>query len=106
MKAQSALRRGGALLVLVLVLAAWPTTTVAATSTSARKTTVSQSVTPARHARGNAAHRSRRLRRPPGGVVYARNAILLDTNTDSVLYEKNSQTQAPIASLTKLMTAL
>jgi D-alanyl-D-alanine endopeptidase (penicillin-binding protein 7) len=102
---QSALRRGGALL--VLVLAAWPTTTFAATSTSARKTTVAQRVAPARHAsRGAAIHRTRRLRRPPGGVVYARNAILLDTNTDSVLYEKNSQTLAPIASLTKLMTAL
>ena len=102
---QPALRRCGALL--VLVLAAWPTMTVAATSASSHRTTVSTRVAPARRAANRTAiHRARRLRRPPGGVVYARNAILLDTNTDSVLYEKNAQDPAPIASLTKLMTAL
>ena len=102
---QSALRRGGALL--VLVLAACPTMTVAATPAPARRATVSRSVAPARRASNRTAIRhARRLRRPPGGVVYARNAILLDPSTDSVLYQKNAQDLAPIASLTKLMTAL
>ena len=94
-----ALRRGGALLLLLIV--AWPTMTVAATPQS---TSVGSTVSaPARRA---PARHGRTLRRPPGGVVYARNAILLDPLTDSVLYEKNSETPAPIASLTKLMTAL
>ena len=93
-----ALRRGGALL--LLMITAWPTMTVAATTDSS---TAGSTVSGAgrRHA-----HHARTLRRPPGGVVYARNAILLDPVTDSVLYEKNSEAQAPIASLTKLMTAL
>jgi D-alanyl-D-alanine endopeptidase (penicillin-binding protein 7) len=46
-----------------------------------------------------------RLPPPPGGV-YARNAILLDPATGEVLYEKNSSRSVPIASLTKLMTAM
>ncbi|MGH7730909.1 MAG: D-alanyl-D-alanine carboxypeptidase family protein, partial [Candidatus Eiseniibacteriota bacterium] len=45
-------------------------------------------------------------RAPPGGVVWARNAIVLDPATGAVLYEKNAGTSAPCASLTKLMTAL
>ena len=48
----------------------------------------------------------RHRRGPPGGVVYARNAILVDPFTGEVLYEKNSGAAAPIASLTKLMTDL
>jgi D-alanyl-D-alanine endopeptidase (penicillin-binding protein 7) len=39
-------------------------------------------------------------------VVWARNAIVLDPATGAVLYEKNAGASAPIASLTKLMTAL
>ncbi len=102
-----ALRRGGALLLLVLV--AWPTTTVAATPAPSR---ISSSSTSTRIAatraslKRTAVRHARRLRRPPGGVVYARNAILLDPTTDSVLYQKNAETPAPIASLTKLMTAI
>jgi D-alanyl-D-alanine endopeptidase (penicillin-binding protein 7) len=93
-----ALRPGTALL--LVLLAAWPTMTVAATPTSPEPAVAhapSKQHTP-RH--------SRHLRRPPGGVVYARNAILLDPLTDSVLYQKDAETPAPIASLTKLMTAL
>src|ERR1051326_948056 len=45
-------------------------------------------------------------RPPPPGGVYARNAIVLDPATGEVLYEKNSSRSVPIASLTKLMTAL
>ena len=96
-----ALRSCGALL--VFLLAASPAETVAATA----KSPPAQRVGSATRHRTTAAHtRSRRLRRPPGGVVWARNAILLDPYTDSVLYEKNSETPAPIASLTKLMTVM
>jgi D-alanyl-D-alanine endopeptidase (penicillin-binding protein 7) len=38
--------------------------------------------------------------------VYARNAVVLDPTTDQILYDKNSSDTAPIASLSKLMTAL
>jgi D-alanyl-D-alanine endopeptidase (penicillin-binding protein 7) len=38
--------------------------------------------------------------------VYARNAVVLDPTTDQILYDKNSEDMAPIASLSKLMTAL
>jgi len=48
--------------------------------------------------------RHRRARRPPPGGVYARNAIVIDPATDEVLYEKNSASAVPLASLTKLMT--
>lgn len=52
-------------------------------------------------------HRRRSRRRlPPPGGVYARNAILLDPTTGEVLFEKNSSRSVPIASLTKLMTAM
>jgi len=45
-------------------------------------------------------------RRPPQGGVYARSAIVLDPATGQVLFEKNSDRVAPIASLTKLMTVM
>ena len=52
-------------------------------------------------------HRRVHHRRPPPvGGVYARNAILLDPATGEVLFEKNSSRSVPIASLTKLMTAM
>jgi D-alanyl-D-alanine endopeptidase (penicillin-binding protein 7) len=102
-----ALRRGGALLLLLLM--ACPTMTVAATPApshpSSRSAPTGLSATH-RPVRRTALRRARRMRRPPGGVVYARNAILLDPTTDSVLYQKNAETPAPIASLTKLMTAI
>jgi len=50
--------------------------------------------------------RRRAPRRPPQGGVYARSAIVLDPATGQVLFEKNSDRTAPIASLTKLMTAM
>ena len=68
------------------------------TSLSASKGT-SPSSTRKKHAR-------RRARRPPPGGVYARNAILIDPSTGEVLFAKNSDRSVPIASLTKLMTAL
>jgi D-alanyl-D-alanine endopeptidase (penicillin-binding protein 7) len=56
-------------------------------------------------ARKGTRHRSSR-RLPPGGVVYARNAIIIDPSTSEVLYQKNAGTSAPCASLTKLMTTM
>jgi D-alanyl-D-alanine endopeptidase (penicillin-binding protein 7) len=50
--------------------------------------------------------RHRRARRPPEGGVYARHAVVIDPSTDEVLYEKNAATTVPIASLSKLMTAM
>jgi D-alanyl-D-alanine endopeptidase (penicillin-binding protein 7) len=56
------------------------------------------------------AHRTSRRRHrplaPPPGGVYARNAVVIDLATDKVLFEKRSEQTVPIASLTKLMTAL
>jgi len=51
--------------------------------------------------------RRRRARRaaPPGGV-WSRSAVVVDPATGQVLYEKNAARSVPIASLTKLMTAL
>jgi len=59
-----------------------------------------------RHSRRRGTVRARRHRVPPEGGVYARNAILLDPMTGEVLFEKNSSRSVPIASLSKLMTAL
>src|SRR5512146_3542992 len=58
------------------------------------------------HAAATRHRRVRRRRLPPPGGVYARNAILLDPTTGEVLFEKNSSRSVPIASLTKLMTAM
>lgn len=52
------------------------------------------------------AHGRRRHHEPPAGGVYARNAILIDPSTGEVLFAKNAASSVPIASLTKLMTAL
>ena len=38
--------------------------------------------------------------------MYARNAVVIDLATDQVLFEKKSDQPVPIASITKLMTAL
>jgi D-alanyl-D-alanine endopeptidase (penicillin-binding protein 7) len=43
---------------------------------------------------------------PPPDGVFARNAILLDPATGEVLFEKNASRSVPIASITKLMTAM
>jgi len=53
-----------------------------------------------------ATRRRRARRRLPADGVFARNAILLDPSTGEVLFEKNSSRSVPIASLTKLMTAM
>lgn len=53
-----------------------------------------------------ARHKTRRARRPPPGGVYARSAIVLDPATGEVLFSKDADRATPIASLTKLMTAM
>jgi len=50
--------------------------------------------------------RKHRVRRSPPGGVWSRNAIVLDSATGEVLFEKNSDLSVPIASLTKLMTTM
>lgn len=104
------LRAGAALLLCAML--AWPATTANAASrstatTSAKKTSVSpakrKASTSSRAAASRA--RSRRAALPKDGV-YSRNAILVDPTSGEVLFEKNSGRSVPIASLTKLMTAL
>jgi D-alanyl-D-alanine endopeptidase (penicillin-binding protein 7) len=93
---------------LLVVLAACPTTMAgAATSRSKAANTPAMhaAAAPARTARRHV-RRYRVRRAPPGGVVWARNAIVLDPATGEVLFEKNSGAAAPCASLTKLMTTL
>jgi serine-type D-Ala-D-Ala endopeptidase (penicillin-binding protein 7) len=51
-------------------------------------------------------HHRHRVRRAPPGGVWARNAIVLDPATGEVLFEKNSDSSVPIASLSKLMTMM
>jgi D-alanyl-D-alanine endopeptidase (penicillin-binding protein 7) len=111
-----ALRAWGALLLIALVACPAMTADAATrthhrhtkTRTTAGATTRSTRRAPARRgvvARRAHARRHHRLP-PPRGGVYARNAIVLDPATDRVLFEKQSDQTVPIASLTKLMSAL
>jgi len=124
-----ALRVWGALLLIALL--AWPAMTADAATRSHRRTkpraapTASAQVakkaparravvargtkrTGAKHAVATRRSRSRRHRAlaPPRGGVYARNAVVIDPATDEVLFEKQSLQTVPIASLTKLMSAM
>ncbi len=109
-----ALRVGGALLLVALVasptttVGAAPATTKSSSKSSAQVTASSRGV---KHKRARRSTRrrvaARRHRRPPPrGGVYARNAVVLDPATDQVLFEKQAGETVPIASLTKLMSAL
>lgn len=62
----------------------------------------------AKHAVATRRAKSRRHRAlaPPRGGVYARNAVIIDPATAEVLFEKQSLQTVPIASLTKLMSAM
>src|SRR5262245_44228533 len=96
------LRRYGALLLLALIVGpATPAESATSRTRSSGSTSLQKAGSPVRHARRRSGRRA-----PPGGVVWARNAIVLDPATDTVLYEKNAGASAPCASLTKLMTAL
>ncbi len=104
---RNGLRRSGALFLVVLSLS--PAMTAEATTAKGRSTgsTGIQASKPEATATKKRRVKRRTVRRaPPGGVVWARNAIVLDPATDVVLYEKNAGASAPCASLTKLMTAL
>jgi D-alanyl-D-alanine endopeptidase (penicillin-binding protein 7) len=90
---------------LLALLVALPTMTVGQpTPAAASKQTVIQNAsTSTKKSRRSA---RRRARKPPPGGVYARNAVVMDPSTGEILYEKNGSTSVPIASLTKLMTAM
>ena len=77
---------------------------VAATSHAAPASRVSVRTTHRKPTRKVA--RARRARRAPPGGVYARCALIMDPMTGTVLYQKNADRSAPIASITKLMTAM
>lgn len=53
-----------------------------------------------------ATSKRRRRRGPPDGVVYSRHAYLYDPGTGEILFEKGADRSVPIASITKLMTAM
>lgn len=101
-------RPWGALLLAALL--AVPTTMVAEAATSSTPSksapkTIAKGTTGTKSKTGST--RKRRARRaPPPGGVYARNAIVVDPVSGEVLYEKNASRAVPIASLSKLMTAL
>jgi len=88
-------------LTVLIVAAVLPEATPAQAATK-KHTTVGSKVA-ARH-RSSVARR--RARRAPVGGVYARYAVVIDPVTERVLYEKNAEVTTPIASLTKLMTAM
>lgn len=50
--------------------------------------------------------RRRARRAPPDGVVWARHAVVIDPSSGDVLFSKNARTVVPIASLSKMMTAI
>ena len=76
----------------------------AANSVAAKRSRHTVSTT--RHKTTRHVSRARRARRAPPGGVYARCAVVIDPVTGTVLYEKNADRAAPIASITKLMTAM
>ena len=104
------LRTGGLLLLCVLIV--MPATMANAATSSSTKTSSSKASVSASKGRASATTRKRTTRRRarqapiPKDGVYSRNAILIDPASGEVLYEKNSSRAVPIASLTKLMTAL
>jgi len=103
----SGLRRYGALLLVTLTVC--PSTTAEAATSKSRGTAkagIHASGPVAKATTKRCVSRRTGRRAPPGGVVWARNAIVLDPATDTVLYEKNAGASAPCASLTKLMTGL
>jgi D-alanyl-D-alanine endopeptidase (penicillin-binding protein 7) len=82
-----------------------------ASKTPARKTTVKRAkTTRAKVTKKRTTRRSKgRVRRVvarSSNYVNARAAVVIDAQTGEVLYDKNSGTPMPIASLTKLMTAM
>jgi len=97
-------RRGLGSLFLAVMIAFSATMADAATTRKKTRTSVHRT---AKAGKAGKRHRVRRARRgPPGGVVYARSAVVYDPVTNEVLFQKNAAASVPIASLTKLMTAM
>jgi len=83
------------------------TSTKTTTKSTAHKTTRHKSTTTAHRTTVHlTTHRHSRAWVRPAGYVNARAAVLIDAQTGEVLYDKNADTPMPIASLTKLMTAM
>jgi len=76
-------------------------------ASAGRKSTAKKSVRKKATAKKRTTRGKRRARAPrnPNGVN-ARAALVIDARTGEILFDKNSGTQMPIASLTKLMTAM
>jgi D-alanyl-D-alanine endopeptidase (penicillin-binding protein 7) len=98
-------RRWGALLLIALTTGSTMTVEAVASPNSKSSLKIERTASKAHGTGRRLAHRRHR-RPPPGGVVYARSAIVLDPATGEVLFAKNAASAVPIASLTKLMTAL
>ena len=102
------LRRLVLLLLLVLLFA--PTETTVETAQAATKsgsgTTLQKSKSGAKRGTRSRSRRRRGRRLPPDGVVWARHAVVLDPATNEILFEKKASASVPIASLSKLMTAI
>jgi D-alanyl-D-alanine endopeptidase (penicillin-binding protein 7) len=102
-------RRPWGALLLAVFLAAPATMVVAAVAspTPSSSASVTSAHAAAAHKKKSATHARRHSRRaPPAGGVYARNALVMDAQTGEVLYAKNADSVVPIASLSKLMTAM
>lgn len=95
-------RRWGVLLLVALF--AWPAMMAGTADASSSSRPTIRKASKTRHMTRHRARR--RARRPPAGGVYARAAVVFDPVTNEVLFQKNAATTAPIASLTKLMTAM
>jgi len=97
-------RRAVGSIALAALIALAATTADAATTRKSRRSTVHRtSVVKKSTVRKK---RRARARKPPVGGVYSRSAIVFDPVTNEVLFEKNAARTVPIASITKLMTAL
>ena len=93
-------------LLLLMALTAVEGVPPAAAATSTSKSGSGKSVQSTTRTRTGSRPRRRVRRAPPAGGVYARHAVVLDPATGELLYEKNAAITAPIASLSKLMTAI
>lgn len=99
-------RRLGGILFLIATLVVPTMTVEAATARKHSRTTIRRAATTTTKAKKRHRTRRRARRAPPVGGVYSRSAVVLDPYTGKLLYEKNAARAVPIASLTKLMTAL
>ena len=96
-----------ALFALAALLACPATMAGAATSHNSKpavRAAATRKAAPSKVKRRSPTRKARRA--APAGGIHARNAILVDPRTGDVLYAKRAERQVPIASLTKLMSAM